>query len=476
MGGSAFASGGNPLYTPRMPPAVYTAVRDHCHAVLFSLFVVVASPIEGPEKPNFGDIDILMALPHDDSPDKVGPYGATILREAMRRLGAVRAQSFKGKASFAIPWPADQLARAPVPPEDIGEDSKPPHIQVDLSLSPSLDLLHWALFKHAHGDFWNIVGSSILRPLGLVVDEQALWIRVPEIENKDRKRSRIMLSEEPAVVLHFLGLSEDDDANSVWDQPFPSVQAMFDCVTNSRFFYLADLRSEAHNIGKNTDPNLARLALVDKVNDLSHLKSNDRRRLRKRPLFAQWTEYMQTTLYGNYEHLPTKMYSDAVPTRESVRDAVFEQFPGVEAKYKVVSQSYLRETHLLAVRTAAKNAVPPFLPLSHRGGVVAAVRQALGIKKVRDGGNDDEAADAAMRWTVEGVTEHVHDNWLELVEETSPETYKKYVEDERSAASNSSMSELPSTLSSTLSSTLPSEQQSTADPEPEPEPNRPTSG
>lgn len=434
MGGSLFTSGSDPLYTPRMPTEVYKAVRDHCHAILFSLFVVVASPIEGPGKTTFGDIDILVALPHDNSLENVGAHGVRILHEAINRLGAVRSSLSKGKGSLAIQWPVDLLPLAPAPQEP-GDIGKVPHIQVDLSLLPSLDLLYWALFKHAHGDFWNIVGSSILRPLGLVVDEQALWIRVPEIENKDRKRARVFLSDEPAEVLHFLGIQvsiSDDDDNSnngqeqeqgtPWDRPFPSAQALFDSVTNSRFFYLADLRNEAHNIAANTDPSLGQHA---------DLKSNDRRRLKKRPLFSQWAAYMQT-LYGTYEHLPTKMYSDAVPTRESVRTAAFAKFPGSEERYEVIRTSYLQETHLVAIRSAAKAAVPPFLRLCHRGGVIGAIRRALGVDK--DGAT---ATEAAQKWTVDSVFKYVHDNWLEITEETAPDTYKKYIEDDRSAASAS---------------------------------------
>lgn len=62
MGGQAFSKGLNALYTPRMPPAVYRYVRDRCHALLRTLFVVVATPIEGPGKSDYGDIDIFVTM------------------------------------------------------------------------------------------------------------------------------------------------------------------------------------------------------------------------------------------------------------------------------------------------------------------------------------------------------------------------------------------------------------------------------
>lgn len=55
MGGLAFASGPDPIVTPRMKPHVYRAVRDQCQEKLRDLFVVVAAPIEGPAKSSFGD-------------------------------------------------------------------------------------------------------------------------------------------------------------------------------------------------------------------------------------------------------------------------------------------------------------------------------------------------------------------------------------------------------------------------------------
>lgn len=66
MGGLAFSKGPDPLYTPRMPRDVYQYVREHCHALLRELFVVVATPIDGPGKSDFGDIDIFVATKRED--------------------------------------------------------------------------------------------------------------------------------------------------------------------------------------------------------------------------------------------------------------------------------------------------------------------------------------------------------------------------------------------------------------------------
>src|SRR5687767_4993582 len=148
MGGSAFSVGPDPLDTPRMPPDVYEAVKAHCSAKLQELFICVASPIEGPGKTDYGDVDILLAWPKTPFADK-----STALDAVKSTLSARRAIMNLGEtsANFAIPWPSDN--------QDHTSQSK--FIQVDVRICDTLQSLHWILFKHAHGDIWNILGSMI---------------------------------------------------------------------------------------------------------------------------------------------------------------------------------------------------------------------------------------------------------------------------------------------------------------------------
>lgn len=53
MGGRVFATGHNPLHTPRMPPAVYARAKEICHQALGRVFQSVATPIEGPGKQDY---------------------------------------------------------------------------------------------------------------------------------------------------------------------------------------------------------------------------------------------------------------------------------------------------------------------------------------------------------------------------------------------------------------------------------------
>ncbi|CAK7204681.1 hypothetical protein SEUCBS139899_007440 [Sporothrix eucalyptigena] len=405
MGGSVFTSGANALYTPRMPPAVYTAVRDRCHAILFGLFALVATPVEGPGKADFGDVDILMTLPHNEKTET-----SSLLHDAATRLGAVRTSvvAHEGKASLAMPWPVDFLSQAPQDPE-----SGDAHIQVDLTISPSIPLFHWALFKHAHGDLWNILGSAVLRPLGLTVDERALWLRVPEIEKAHRNRAKIFLTDEPAAVLHFLGLSvldtDDFEGGSLWEKPFSSTTSLFAYATTSRFFLLPDYTTESENAASGV------------TTDLSALKANDRRRLLYRPLFRQWaTEYVPALTTANFRG------PQPPATRESVRDAAYAYFPGTEAQYEAARTSWLRERHLLAIRTAAKESVPAELPSQYRGLVCSAVRKHLGLVMDNNDGDNNAAEDSAAKWTVDGIKAHVAANWTAISEAVFPVEHAQY--------------------------------------------------
>ncbi|EPE09239.1 hypothetical protein F503_07015 [Ophiostoma piceae UAMH 11346] len=420
MGGSVFTSGSDALYTPRMPPAVYLAVRDRCHAILRELFIVVASPIDGPGKLDFGDVDVLVALPKDTASDP-----RRLLDTAIERLGPVRASvaAHDGKASIAIPWPAGFLDVVPdMEPDDVdvnvdgagistprSPDTPPAYIQVDIAIVPSLRQFHWSLFKHGHGDFWNIIGSAVLRPLGFTVDERALWLRVPEIEQAHRNRAKVYLSDDPAVVLSFLHLP----IRGCWDAPFPSAWALFAYCTTCRFFVLPSDRSLRDG-----------------------LKANDRRRLHFRPLFRQWaTEYVpaqRDRMSASSGSAAAPVSDEAVPTRESARDAAFDYFPGSQARFEAARTSWLRERHLLAVRTAAKAAVPATLPSRYRGEVCAAVRRHLGIVMADAAAdplnNQNRAAEeAAAAWTVESVAAYVRAEWAAIATAAIPKGHAQYL-------------------------------------------------
>lgn len=314
MGGQAFASGPEPLYTPRMPSAFYRHVRDHCHRVLRQIFICVATPIEAPSKKDYGDIDIFLAwersktFPSNTTSESLQGLPKDPLEAAAHLLDARKTlKGEPGSLMLAIPWP-EELDSG----ED-GESAEPRFIQVDLHYYKSLDTLQWMLFKHAHGDLWNILGATI-RPFGLTIDHIGLYLRIPEIEDNDRKKAKIFLSQDPAIVLDFLGLECD---GTKWEVPFSTFDDVFEYAATSRFFWVRPKDEDSPEHEKQTGGQTER----DK------LKSNDRRRMNQRILFREWVDEFIPRCREQGRFMEPRM------ARSEVRDEAFARFPGVKGDY-----------------------------------------------------------------------------------------------------------------------------------------------
>lgn len=147
MGGSAFSSLPDAPYTPRMPPDVYRRAMHACHATLRHLFVFVATPIEGPGKTDYGDIDVLVAVERRvafprSSDDAVPRTSRDLMATIQGLLGAERAiiHPTGESANLAIRWPRDMEGGV-----QAGDSSTPEtkYIQVDVRICPDLDQFCW---------------------------------------------------------------------------------------------------------------------------------------------------------------------------------------------------------------------------------------------------------------------------------------------------------------------------------------------
>jgi hypothetical protein len=316
MGGNAFASGPDALYTPRMPPEVYECIRDHCQRILRQLFVVVASPIEGPGKQDYGDIDIFVALPRDQvCPSKEASAAVQNagnhedpLKAAAAILGVGRTRSGGiDVAHFAMPWPPKTSDDMEAP------DDAPLYVQVDVRVCPSVERVAWFLFKDCHGDLWSLLGSMI-RPFGLTVDEEALWLRIPEIERHDRKKAKIRLTGEPSEILRFLGL---DPYGTEWETKFSSTNDLFTYATSCRFFNLKQAPESEKPV--NSGPTQA--------GNTSKTPSKEKKKIASRPAYRKFVE----------EFLPESRHESKemcqLMTRDVIRDEAFNSFLGVRHQY-----------------------------------------------------------------------------------------------------------------------------------------------
>ncbi|KAI5865132.1 hypothetical protein GGS23DRAFT_603784 [Durotheca rogersii] len=372
MGGNAFARGANPLHTPRMPPAVYEHVLRACHAALRKLFDVVGTPVPGPGKEDHGDIDIFVAgaKPGTSAPASVrasAPAAAApdaSLEVAARRLGAVR--TFKqqpGLLICAVPWPDDVRSGgaaegARSEPSDAGAAAAaaaaPRFVQVDLHQCGSAEEAQRMLFRQAHGDLWNILGS-VVRPVGLTIGQDGLSVRIPEIEPRGKRRARVLLTDAPADILAFLGL---DPAAAPWDAPFASVDALFAYAATCRFFWVwpapdataADPpdKEDDDDGAAEPDPDPAAAAADAK------LTSSERRRVHNRPIFRRWYE----------DFIPACRAAGRFTTpragdRASVCAEALARFPAARAPYEARLLEWRREEQRLSLaRDVIKSAIP----------------------------------------------------------------------------------------------------------------------
>jgi hypothetical protein len=109
MGGRAFRSVVSLAAFPRIPPAVYRNLKAHLHPKLSELYTWVGIPNEAPEKLDYGDVDVLVANPKDQS-----LLSHQVIKEALR-------------AKFVIPMEGNRTSNYAIP------------------ISPG----EWALFGHS---------------------------------------------------------------------------------------------------------------------------------------------------------------------------------------------------------------------------------------------------------------------------------------------------------------------------------------
>ncbi|KAF4472001.1 hypothetical protein FALBO_1106 [Fusarium albosuccineum] len=201
------------------------------------------------------------------------------------------------------------------------------HIQVDVHVFDTMNRLEYTLFHQAHGDFFQLVGS-IVKPYGLTIDDQALWLRIPEIETVNRKLSKVKLTEKPDQILKFLGFPPQ----RFWSGPFENLEAMYEYVAQCRFFWVAPEST------------------VD--DECRAITSNDRRRLRTRPGYRQWVEEFKPRCreQGRFAKEPM--------TREEVKALAFTWFD-VQAAYENQRLGFLKEQQKLHIQKDVIGTVVP---------------------------------------------------------------------------------------------------------------------
>ncbi|PBP24491.1 hypothetical protein BUE80_DR004610 [Diplocarpon rosae] len=381
MGGNAFMSHSPPLQTPRMPFHIYKQVLPRVLAILHQHFLRAASPIEAPGKADYGDIDgklppslplcslrVLIFSPLTAAYDQSVTPKLKVAESIAQDLGAIAwIAGPKGQAmNFAIPWPREREQDHNAVPDPLPAAEK--FIQLDLHILATAHELDWHLFHDAHGDLCSILGS-IIRPFGLTVNHTGMHLRIPSIEAHDRKKS--LIEEEQrrgdGGVCLSSGISMD---TSIKD------------------------RSEDQNSNKK-------------------LKSSERQRLLKRPIYRAWMEEFIPS------HLPPASDPNPPLTRDQIRAEAFSTFgPAVQRAYNTREKVFLLDKNRDDIwQNAIKKNVPGAQDPQVRSAACRFLKGVLMDEEILWEGEKPKAAerDGDGFWDEKEVSEFVRGNWEEAV-------------------------------------------------------------
>lgn len=171
--------------------------------------------------------------------------------------------------------------------------------------------------------------GATIRPFGLTVNDRGLFLRIPEIEAYDKKRSLVLLTTNPTLVLKFLGLEEGR-----WWKKFDNQQEMFEYASSTRYFWIKNIQGnmpDETGIGRTTGQE------SDKI-EKERLKNNDRKRMAKRPVFAAWTDEFIPKCQQEGKQANAKV------TRDSNREEAFKEF-GVKEEYEKTLKDWILVKH-----------------------------------------------------------------------------------------------------------------------------------
>ncbi|KIW10930.1 hypothetical protein PV08_10229 [Exophiala spinifera] len=318
MGGLVFREDG--LSTPRMPPKVYYHVSSNVNSSEFL------------SKASHGDVDVVVAE----------PLNKTQTFSRMDLSAILGAHKSKGSGSrsmfhFAVPWPdqfhsissdeeslyqdqemeeaEDALNPNPEPCTANSPDLQEMFCQVDVQICDNEQSFNWHFFVESHGEIWTMLGG-IIRHAGLTCSK-GLQLRIKEIEPYNKAQARVKLTDDPKLVLDYLGLDIQR-----YEKPFNSWDEMMAYVATCRFHDPGRWRDsqqwekepdQADQDSKSGDGH-------DTPTPLTKRKHRDRARLNKRPAFRYWID---TYLPARVDDKPGK---DAHLSRDEVIEDAKEYF------------------------------------------------------------------------------------------------------------------------------------------------------
>jgi len=276
-------------------------------------------------------------------------------------------------------------------------------VQIDIHICKDEKDLTWNLFHAAHGDLWNILGTTI-RPFGLTVNNLGLYLRIPEIELLDRKKSMVFLTDSPGEILEFLGLEEGK-----WWSEFENRREMFEFAAGCRMFFVKEKEKDVEEGGEGVGDVVGEVEVGGQEGGergKKKLKHNDRQRMAKRPIFREWIEEFIPLLREEGR------CGECRVTRDQIRDEAFERW-GVRKEYEERLKAWRLARHEDELwREVIKGSIPEDVDPVVRG---AAIRQLKAV--IMEGEEWDGCIPEAAKKNQEGfhdldvVRSFVLENW-----------------------------------------------------------------
>jgi hypothetical protein len=203
MGGHAFKN----LQCPRMPPSVYSDIKSTAAAALQTIFTHVTVPREVLGKSDYGDADFLVSAPFgraDEFDLTTFPFQEAVdaVKKALNTPHGRQGILTPTCLYFAVPMPS----AFSLDDDDESDDEQKYWVQVDAKICFNPKIFSWMEFELNHATQSSILGSMV-KPLGLTINQQGLHLRVEEIESTNRDASMVFLSIDPWTVARALGLS-----------------------------------------------------------------------------------------------------------------------------------------------------------------------------------------------------------------------------------------------------------------------------
>lgn len=225
------------------------------------------------------------------------------------------------------------------------------------------------------------------------------------------------LSRDPVAILHFLGMKVE----GFWTEPFESVEALFDYTTTCRLFYVR----EAADGDTEADTNEA--GVLGGEEGRKKLKSNDRRRMKGRPVYRRWVNEFIPGIREEGKFIRRGPGTSIEEVRSMVRDEAFARF-FVEVDYNKRLREWQLQKDSERMKSLLKELIPSTIDSPLRACLLAAMRKIvmeddlsygfspMGLRKA-DGFYDVEAVSAFVRENMERVGQVAWSQQLQRAQE-----------------------------------------------------------